>query len=320
MKFKDYYKILGVESDASQDDIKRAYRKLARKYHPDVSKESQAEDRFKEVGEAYEALKDPEKRKAYDQVRRGGWRQGDEFRPPPGWQSQGGGGGFSADDLSGFSDFFSSLFGGGGGFGSGFGRGPTRQARAQPGRDHNARIEVDLETAFSGGTRRLSLNRSVEGPGGMRQTRPQELEVKIPAGVTDGQQIRLRGQGEPGTHGAPAGDLYLQVALKPHRLFEVDGRDVILHLPVAPWEAALGAKVTVPTLSGRIRLTVPPGSSSGKRFRLKGRGLPGRTPGDQYVILKVVVPEASTERQKALYGELAEAFSFEPRSDMDAGR
>jgi len=317
MKFKDYYKILGVESSATQDEIKRAYRKLARKFHPDVSKEAQAEDRFKEVGEAYEALKDPEKRKAYDQLRNGGWRQGDEFRPPPDWQGQGAGG-FSPEDLSGFSDFFSSLFGGG--FGNGFGRGPARQARPQAGRDHNARIEVDLETAFSGGTRRLSLNRMVQESGGLQQTRPHDLEVRIPAGVADGQQIRLRGQGEPGVAGGPAGDLYLQVALKPHRRFEVEGRNVILHLPIAPWEAALGGKVDVPTLSGRIRLTIPPGSSSGKRFRLKGRGLPGKTPGDQYVILKVVVPEATTDRQKALYAELAEASAFEPRRDLDAER
>lgn len=314
MKFKDYYKILGVESDATQDEIKRAYRKLARKFHPDVSKEAQAEERFKEVGEAYEALKDPEKRKAYDQVRRGGWRQGDEFRPPPGWAGQAQGpDGFSPEDLSGFSDFFSSLFGGG--LGNGFGRGQTRQPRQQPGRDHNARVEVDLETAFAGGVRRITLNRPVQGPGGMMQSRPQELEVRIPAGVTDGQQIRLRGQGEPGINGGPAGDLYLQVVLKPHRRFEVDGRDVIVQLPVAPWEAALGAQLTVPTLSGQIRLTVPPGSSSGKRFRLKGRGLPGKMTGDQYVILKVVVPEAKTARQKALYAELEKEYDFDPRSD-----
>jgi len=313
MKFKDYYKILGVEASASQDEIKRAYRKLARKFHPDVSKEDRAEERFKEVGEAYEALKDPEKRKAYDQVRSGGWRQGDDFQPPPGWQGQGSAG-FSPEDLSGFSDFFSSLFGGG--FGNGFARGqPGRPARQQAGRDHNARIEVDLETAFEGGVRRITLNRAVSSRGGIRQTRPQELEVRIPAGVTDGQQIRLRGQGEPGVNGGPAGDLYLKVAVKPHRLYEVDGHDLRMQLPVAPWEAALGAKVTVPTLSGRIRLTVPPGSSSGKQFRLKGRGLPGATPGDQYAILKIVVPEAKTERQKQLYADLEKAFAFDPRSD-----
>jgi len=316
MKFKDYYKILGVESDASQDEIKRAYRKLARKYHPDVSQEARAEERFKEVGEAYEALKDADKRKAYDQVRRGGWRQGDEFRPPPDWQGQGQSG-FSPEDLSGFSDFFSSLFGGG--FGNGPGRGQARQPRQQPGRDQNARIEVDLETAYSGGSRRITLNRTVQGPSGMLQSRPQELEVRIPAGVIDGQQIRLRGQGEPGINGGPAGDLYLQIALKSHRQFEVEGRDVTTHLPVAPWEAALGAQVAAPTLSGRIRLTVPPGSSSGKRFRLKGRGLPGRTPGDQYVILNVVVPEATTARQKALYAELEKEFDFDPRSDTVTG-
>ena len=316
MKFKDYYKILGVDPEADQSDIKSAYRKLARKFHPDVSKEPNAEERFKEVGEAYEALKDPEKRQAYDQVRRGGFRQGDEFRPPPGFQ--GNGGGFRSEDLSGFSDFFSSLFGGGfdgGGFG---GRQRPQRRRPQPGQDQQARVQVDLETAFSGGTRRITLNRPTSGPGGIMQTRGQELEVKIPAGVSGGQKIRLRGQGLPGEQGGPAGDLLLEIALKPHRYFEVEGRDVILHLPVAPWEAALGAEITVPTLGGRIRLTIPAGSSSGKRFRLKGRGLPASTPGDQFVVLKVVVPEAKTERQRELYRELEGQYSFDPRAELDA--
>ncbi|AKS41618.1 DnaJ C-terminal domain-containing protein [Wenzhouxiangella marina] len=311
MKFKDYYKVLGVESGASQDEIKRAYRKLARKYHPDVSKEADAEERFKEVGEAYEALKDPDKRKAYDQVRQGGWQQGDEFRPPPDWQGGFQGGGFNPEDLAGFSDFFSSLFGGG--FGGGRSRGP-RQA---PGRDSHARIEVDLETAFKGGARRISLARAVVGADGHVHQRPQDLEVRIPAGVSDGQQIRLRGQGEPGFGGGPAGDLYLEVALKPHRLFEVHGRDIHLQLPIAPWEAALGAKITVPTLAGKVTMNIPPGSSSGKRLRLKGRGLPGKSPGDQYVILKVVVPPADDERQVELYRELERAQNFDPRAGME---
>ncbi|MEN1729664.1 MAG: DnaJ C-terminal domain-containing protein, partial [Pseudomonadota bacterium] len=193
-----------------------------------------------------------------------------------------------------------------------------RRPRQQAGQDQHARIEIDLETAFSGGMRRITLNRPVEGPGGIMQTRGQELEVRIPEGVTEGQQIRLRGQGDPGINGGPAGDLYLEVGIRAHRQFELEGRDVLLQLPVAPWEAALGTEVTVPTLSGRIRLKVPAGSSSGKRFRLKGRGLPGRVAGDQYVILKVVVPEARTERQKALYEELEKEYAFDPRSEMES--
>jgi len=314
MKFKDYYKILGVDPSADQGEIKSAYRKLARKYHPDVSKESNAEDRFKEVGEAYEALKDKEKRQAYDQVRNGGFRQGDEFRPPPGWQGNQGGG-FRTEDLSGFSDFFSSLFGGG--FEGGFGgrRQPQRSSR-QPGQDQSAKIQIDLETAFEGGTRRITLNRPTQGPGGAVQTQGQELEVKIPAGVTEGQKIRLRGQGQPGQHGGPAGDLLLEIGFKKHRQFEVDGRHISLQLPIAPWEAALGAQINVPTLSSKIRLTIPAGSSSGKRFRLKGRGLPGSPSGDQFVILKIVVPEAKTERQRELYRELESEYSFDPRASV----
>ena len=313
MQFKDYYKILGVESTASQDEIKRAYRKLARKYHPDVSKESNAEERFKEVGEAYEALKDPEKRKSYDQLKNSGWRQGDDFQPPPGWTPGAhSDGGFSPEDLSGFSDFFSSLFGGGMG-GRRARRGPTRAA----GRDSHAQIEVDLETAFGGGQRRISLSRPEASADGSIRQRQQDLDVRIPAGVTEGQQIRLSGQGEPGFGGGKAGDLYLEIRLKAHRLFEVHGRDVHLTLPIAPWEAALGAKVAVPTLAGRVEMNIPAGSPSGKRLRLKGRGLPGKSPGDQYVILKVVVPPASNERQRELYQELAREQAFDPRAGME---
>lgn len=311
MEFKDYYKILGVESGASQDEIKRAYRKLARKYHPDVSKESDAEERFKELGEAYEALKDTEKRAAYDQVRAGGWRQGDEFRPPPGWAGDfGQGGGFGSDDLSGFSDFFSSLFGGQ--TGGGRRRGPMRS----PGRDSRARIEIDLETAFSGGTRRLNLTRTEVGPDGIPRQRPELVDVRIPPGVSDGQQIRLSGKGEPGMNGGPAGHLFLEIALKPHPLYRVDGRDLDVELPIAPWEAAIGARVSVPTLGGKVELNIPPGSSSGKRMRLKGRGLPGKSPGDQYITLKVVVPAVKSDQEKALYQELSKLQAFDPRKKM----
>jgi len=316
MQFKDYYKTLGVESDASQDEIRRAYRKLARKYHPDVSKETNAEERFKEVGEAYEALKDPEKRKAYDELKSSGWSQGDAFRAPPGWNRDGfsGARGFETEDMGGFSDFFSTLFGGLGG--------SAAQARRQSGgvraqgRDINARIEIDLETAFKGGTQRISLERTEVGADGRVVRRPQQIEVRIPAGIGDGQQIRLAGQGEPGFNGGPAGHLYLEVAIRPHRLYEVHGRDLHLTLPIAPWEAALGGKVAVPTPGGRVELNLPPGSSSGKRLRLKGRGLPGKKPGDQYVILKVVVPAAESDRQRELYEQLGHAQSFDPRAGM----
>ncbi|TVQ39738.1 MAG: J domain-containing protein [Wenzhouxiangella sp.] len=310
MEFKDYYKVLGVKPEASQDEIKRAYRKLARKFHPDVSKESDAEARFKDVGEAYEALKDPEKRAAYDQVRSGGWRQGDEFRPPPGWSQGFDPGAFEGgDDAAGFSDFFSSLFGGVGGRR----RGPVRSA----GRDLHARIEVDLETAYAGGTRQISVARTELGPDGIPRRQPHSLKVRLPAGLTEGRQLRLRGKGEPGLNGGPAGDLFLEIAVRPHPLFELHGRDLHLTLPIAPWEAALGAKVAVPTLAGKVEMDIPAGVSSGKRLRLKGRGMPGQTAGDQYVILKVVVPPADNERQRELYQELAREHAFNPRAELE---
>lgn len=319
MEFKDYYKTLGVSPDADTDEIKRAYRRLARKYHPDLNKESGSEERFKEIGEAWEVLKDPDKRKQYDQLRQGGWRSGEDFEPPPGWSGgfrdvgdghrEGFGGGFSD-----FSEFFENLFGGGGAGsmgGSGF-----RRPRTSRGRDVHARVEVDLETAYAGGTRRIALDRAEPDANGKLRRRRQNLDVRIPAGVTPGQQIRLGGQGEPGP-GGNAGDLYLEVDILPHRLFELDGRDVHLTLPVAPWEAALGARIDVPTLGGRVSMNIPAGSSSGKRLRLKGRGLPGKPQGDQIVTLKVVVPKAATRRQRELYEELRKEQEFNPRQDME---
>lgn len=313
MEFKDYYKILGVEPDADEDAIKRAYRKLARKYHPDVSKEADAESRFKDVSEAYEVLRDKEKRAAYDQVRAQGQRApGGDWRPPPGWQ--GGfetGGGFGEADIGlgmgDFSEFFETLFGGGRGRRGGFGSGDF----VMRGADHRARISIDLETAYKGGVRTLTL----QEPGGNRN-----LKVRIPAGVTDGQHIRLRGQGGAGSGGGPAGDILLEVSIAPHPLFSVEGRDILLTLPVTPWEAALGAKVPVPTLDGRVDLTVPAGSQSGKKLRLKGRGLPGKNKGDQYVILRIVTPPADSEAAKKAYRELAEATDYDPRAHMAGGR
>ena len=315
MQFKDYYKTLGVEPKATADEIKRAYRKLARKYHPDVSKEADAEARFKELGEAYEVLKDADKRAQYDQVRQGGWRQGQDFRPPPGhqWQSAGGEQGFS-----GFSDFFESLFGGLGRGAAGNGR-PGASARMRSrGRDVHAAVEIDLATAFAGGVQQLSMDRTEMGADGQPRAVRKPLKVRIPAGVTDGRQIRISGQGEPGWGGGPAGDLYLDVRLKPHPLYEVQGQDVHLTLPVAPWEAALGARLSVPTLGGQVEMNIPAGASSGKRMRLKGRGLPGKTPGDQYVILKVVVPEASSARARELYEALKLEQAFDPRASLES--
>ncbi len=250
MEFKDYYKIMGVAREATQDEIKRAYRKLARKYHPDVSKEPDAEARFKEVGEAYEVLKDPEKRAAYDRLAAGGYQGGEEFRPPPGWDAgfEFRGGGFTDGDAAHFSDFFESLFGGGSPFGHGAGR---RGGVRMRGEDRHARIRIGLADAYHGATRTLSLQVPEVDPQGRVITRNHSLNVKIPAGVTEGQQIRLSGQGAPGLGGGPAGDLYLEVSFEPHPVFHAEGRDVFATLPIAPWEAALGAKVPVPTLGGR---------------------------------------------------------------------
>jgi len=295
MQFKDYYELLGVKPDASDKDIKSAYRRLARKYHPDVSKESGAEEKIKSINEAYEALKDPARRKAYDQLRAGGYRAGDEFRgPPPNWQREsdfefGEGGG---ED---YSDFFESLFGR---MGARSARGPHR------GRDLHAQIGVDLETAYRGGSERVTLR---DGAG------ERTLDIKIPAGIQPGQQIRLAGQGYPGANGGPAGDLMLEVRLRDGGRFTLDGRNVLLTLPIAPWEAALGATVPVPTLGGNVELRIPAGSDSGRKLRLRGRGWPGATPGDQIVTLEIRTPKAETDEQKKLYEDMAGAFDFDPR-------
>jgi curved DNA-binding protein len=320
MEFQDYYKILGVERAATADQIKTAYRRLARKYHPDVSKEKDAEARFKELQEAYEVLRDPEKRAAYDQLG-SEWKSGQQFHPPPDWGSgfefsgrPGGAGprsrsrpgaahdgGFARED---FSDFFSSLFGGGT---------PFAEGVARAGRDHHARIDIDLEEAYRGTVRALELKRPELKPDGTLELHSHAVRVTIPAGVTEGQLIRLAGQGEAGAGGG-AGDLYLEVHILPHRRFTLERRDVTLTLPVAPWEAALGATVTVPTLGGDVEMHVPAGAQAGQRLRLRGRGLPGQPPGDQYVQLKVVLPPANSPEAKALYEQMRAKLNFDPRA------
>ncbi len=326
MEYRDYYKILGVERKATADEIKKSYRRLARKYHPDVSKEKDAEARFKEVQEAYEVLKDPEKRAAYDQLG-SNWKSGEQFRPPPDWASgfefrggprpgrQRAGSGEEVFEEEGFSDFFSSLFGGGGGPFASAGAGPGAR-RSRAGRDHHASIEVDLEEAFAGTTRTLELKRPQLKEDGTLEVKQHTVRVTIPAGVTEGQLIRLAGQGEAGPGGGRAGDLYLEVHIRPHRLFQLEGRDVTLTLPVAPWEAALGGPVKVLTLAGTVEMNIPAGAQSGQKLRLRGRGLPGQPPGDQYVQLKVVLPPATSPEARALYEEMRRKLTFDPRADM----
>jgi len=324
MEYRDYYKVLGVARTATAEDIKKTYRRLARKYHPDVSKEKDAEQKFKEVQEAYEVLKDPEKRAAYDQLG-SDWKSGQQFRPPPDWASgfefSGGGsrprgaagaGGGHVFEEEGFSDFFSSLFGGASPFGA-----TGRRQQQAAGRDHHARIDLDLEEAFGGGARTLELKRPELKPDGTLEVRSHSVRVTIPAGVTDGQLIRLAGQGEAPPGGGRAGDLYLEVHIRPHNLYQVEGRDVTLTLPVAPWEAALGATVTVPTLGGPVDMHVPSGAQSGQKMRLRGRGLPGQPAGDEYVQLKVVLPPASSPEARSLYEDMrAKLTAFDPRADL----
>lgn len=312
MEYKDYYKVLGVARTASADEIKRAYRKLARRYHPDVSKEPQAEEKFKEVQEAYEVLRDPEKRGAYDQLG-AQWKQGEQFRPPPDWGqgfefSFGGG-----EDASGFSDFFSNLFG----TRSPFGRTGTGGAQfRRRGGDRHARIEIELEDSYQGAERAIRLQNPEVTADGHVTVREKEVRVSIPAGVAEGQQIRLRGQGEAaGPNGTP-GDLYLEVGIRPHPLYQLEGRDVVVTLPLAPWEAALGASVEAPTLGGPVELKVPAGARSGQRLRLKGRGLPGQPAGDEFVVLKIVLPSADSPRARALYEQMQRDLSFDPRADL----
>ena len=314
MEFRDYYEIMGVDRGATQDEIKRSYRKLARKYHPDLSKDADAETKFKEMGEAYEVLKDPEKRAAYDQLGKD-YKNGQDFTPPPGWDAgfEFSGGGFDgAADSAAFSDFFESLFGHGG-FQQGRGQAGGFHARGQ---DHHAKILIDLEDAIHGASRTSTLQVPEVDPQGHVRTRNRTLNVNIPKGVKQGQQIRLTGQGAPGMGQGGTGDLYLEIEFKPHTFYHVEGRDIYLDLPVAPWEAALGGAVKVPTPSGIVDMKIPANAISGKKMRLKGRGIPGKPAGDFYVVLKISLPEADSDKAKALYEQMKNELNFNPRSKL----
>jgi curved DNA-binding protein len=334
VEFKDYYKIMGVARNATEAEIKQAYRKLARKYHPDVSKEKDAESRFKEVGEAYEVLKSPEKRAAYDQLGSGP-RPGQEFRPPPDWGTGfefSGAGPHAGGGHQDYSDFFEALFGA---ERSGAGRRARGGFDTGRGEDHHAKVMLDLEAALHGGPRTFTLRVPEIDSEGHVVARERVLNVQVPKGILEGQTIRLAGQGGrpygEGGHGRAAdgrpdaqgsagqalpGDLYIEVEFQPHPLYRIDGRDLYLQLPVAPWEAALGATVKTPTPAGTVDLKIPAGSHSGGKLRLKGRGMPSSPPGDLYAVLEIALPPATTDQAKAAYRALAEVASFNPRASL----
>ncbi len=311
MEFKDYYQILGVARDASAEDIKKSFRKLARKYHPDVSKEKDAEKHMKEVNEAYTVLSDPEKRAAYDQLGRG-YQPGQDFRPPPDWDAgfEFSGRGFSPNEAADFSDFFAELFGRMGGA-HGF-RASSNQFRSR-GEDHHAKVVLDLEDAFEGATRQISLRvPTVDAQGRVRLT-TRTLNVKIPKGVREGQIIRLAGQGTPGEGGAPAGDLLLEVHLKADSRVRVEGRNLYISMPVAPWEAALGTVVPVELPAGNLKVRIPAGAQTGRRLNVRGKGIPGSPPGDLIIDIQVVTPPADTPKAREFYENMAREFAFDPR-------
>jgi curved DNA-binding protein len=311
MKYKDYYSILGVERDAGADVIKKAYRKLAQKYHPDVTKDPEGEAKFKEIAEAYETLKDPEKRAAYDQL--GKQRPGQEFTPPPGWETQFGGSSASFDDID-LADLFAGLAGG-----ARRGGGRARSTMAFAGQDYEVTAHISLDDAYKGAL--VDLNLSVpeyDAQGNVHRV-TRDFKARIPKGATDGQRLRLAGQGGKGINGGPNGDLYLTIALHPHSLFRVDEHDLYIDLPLAPWEAALGATVTVPTLGGPVSLKVPPGTSAGRKLRLQKRGLPkpNSGAGDLFAIVQIAVPTVLTERERSLFRDLAAGSTFNPRGHFD---
>lgn len=332
VKFRDYYEILGAGREASPEEIHKAYRNLARKYHPDVNKSPDAEKRFKEIQEAYEVLKDPAKRKRYDALG-SRWKDGQEFRAPPGWEAFDlrFDGSTGPDGMEGFSDFFRFFFGGfggmdldsfeKGGFGTGSlrgGGGAFRKTRpaARHGQDQETEIEITLEEAALGGRKTVTLERWAPGPEGTLRSRRSTYAVNIPAGVTEGSRIRLARQGEEGMGGGRSGDLYLRIKFRPHPRFTVDGHDLRTFLDIAPWEAVLGTDVPVRTLTGSVSMKIPPGTQNGRTLRLRGKGLPRRKgpPGDLLVTVRIKVPEHPTSREKELFRALARESTFRPRS------
>jgi curved DNA-binding protein len=322
LEFKDYYKVMGVARDATEAQIKQAYRKLARKFHPDVSKEPDAEARFKEVGEAYEVLRSPEKRAAYDRLGSGP-RPGEDFRPPPDWGSgfEFSGAGPGAGEASGdYSDFFEALFGraadGRAAHGRTAGGRNRRGFDAGRGEDHHAKVLLDLDATLAGGARSFTLRVPEIDAEGRIVAKERVLNVQVPKGILPGQTIRLAGQGGPPHGEGKPGDLYIEVEFQPHPLYRIEGRDLYLELPVAPWEAALGAAVKSPTPTGTVELKIPPGSHAGSKLRLKGRGIPSSPPGDFYVVLQIALPPASDEKAGAAYRAFASAMPFNPRTGL----
>jgi len=323
MQYKDYYEIMGLEKTATDEEIKRAYRKLARKYHPDVSKSEDAEERFKEVGEAYEVLKDKEKRAAYDQLG-SQWQAGESFTPPPDWEQyyqqhgagQAGGSYSGFENVSGedFSDFFSSIFGQGGFRGNPHQKSYQQSTGNVRGEDVHAKVEIDVEDAYRGSERTLTFSLAEPSAEGGLVKKQKTLNVKIPKGVKEGQHIRLAKQGGTGFGNGVNGDLFLEIVFKPHKIYQLAGKDLVVKLPLAPWEAALGCKVEVPTPSGSLALTIPANSKSGQKLRLKGKGIPAKIPGDLFALIDIVNPPVESENDRKAYQKLADSFNFQPRA------
>ena len=321
MQFKDYYLVMDVEKSATPEDIKRAHRKLARKYHPDVSKEKDAEARFKELAEAYDVLKDPEKRAAYDRLG-ANYKAGQDFQPPPDWAGRPSENGqysqsFDSGDRQDHSAFFDALF-------RGMGRGQgadqfSHDAFDMHGQDQHAKIQIDIEDSYNGATRTLQLRAQTRASDGQPQLTDRTIEFVIPKGIRADQHIRLAAQGGPGIGKGSPGDLYLDVEINPHSLYRTDGYDVLMDLPITPWEAVLGAEVIAPTPTGQVEIKIPAGSVNGRKLRVKGRGLPGKTPGDFYFVLKIMQPTASSDADKKAYADLHAAFmTFNPRTQIEA--